>query len=351
MPYFVERALERLLIDSGKTIRDALERLNDSGYLLQLVVDRDGRLVGTIADGDIRRALIRGHTLSEPIPVCMHQNPVTALNEADASARIVTVQSKNAFVPIVDDERRPIGVLVSGSEMRAPEVALVLAGGFGRRLKERTHSVPKPLISVGGRPILEHVLKNLEWHGIKRVYISIHYLADQIRQFVDRRTSVASIELLEEVEPLGTGGSIGLLPSSVQGDILIVNADVISRIDLAAMYGRHVLGQHRISVGATTYRAEIPFGVIEHDDEGNILDIIEKPVQSYFVSAGIYIVRRDVGLMMPPAARFDMPDLIKAARQAGQTVGIFPIHEYWADLGTPSSLALADQQKHIWNKE
>jgi dTDP-glucose pyrophosphorylase len=351
MPYFVERKLERLLIDSGKTIRDALGRLNDSGHLLQLVVDRDGRLVGTIADGDIRRALVRGHTLTEPISECMNKNPVTAFNETDALACIVTVQSKNAFVPLVDDEGRPVGVLVSGGEMRAPEVALVLAGGFGRRLKERTHSIPKPLIPVGGRPILEHVLKNLEWHGIKRIYIAVHYLADKIRLFVDKRASVASIELLEEVEPLGTGGSIGLLPSSVQGDILVVNADVISRIDLAAMYGRHLLGKHRISVGATTYSAEIPFGVIEHDEEGNIHGIVEKPVQSFFVSAGIYIVRRDAGLAMPAAARFDMPDLIKAARQAGQTVGIFPIHEYWADLGTPSALALADQQIHIWNKE
>jgi dTDP-glucose pyrophosphorylase len=340
--------LRQLLISPEATIHEALRRINATSHLMQLVVDESGRLLATVTDGDIRRALVEGAGLETQLRNCMHNDPVSALSAEDAAAQLKEYSGHIHCVPVLDSEGRPTSIVSDTPHTAVIRQALILAGGFGTRLGERTQKTPKPLLEIAGKPILDHLILDLRSQGITELYIAAHYLSEQIETYVETLPKDISAEVLIEEEPLGTAGSLSLIKDRIDGPLLVANGDIVSRTDFVALTNHHAANGRHATIGATRYKMEIPFGVLEHDDDGTVLEIVEKPSRSHFVAAGIYILEPDVYQMVGTASRTDMPVLLSRAIAKNLKVGIFPIHEYWLDLGRPEDLQLAEDEKRHW---
>lgn len=323
-------------------IRDVMEQINIVPHQFQLVADGDGRLLGTVTDGDIRRAILRGTDLGQPVSACMHTEMVTGrlgqVEENKALLRSAPVK----FLPVLDDQRRVVEVLLAADEPERVGAALVMAGGFGVRLGERTRATPKPLLSVAEKPILERVLSALEAGGFRDVFVSTHYLPEQIADFLEQRDGVARVTTIHEAKPLGTAGAIGCLPEPLRGPLLVMNGDVITSTDFVAMRDFHFRHGGDATIAVAQYEAKIPYGVVRYDDDGQFLGIDEKPMTKHFVAAGIYFLSPEFCALVPRNKPMDMPDLLNLGRGIGLRVGLFPIHEYWIDVGRPDDLDAAD---------
>ncbi len=329
----------------GTTVREVLARIDASPELFQMIVDAAGRLLGTVTDGDIRRAMLHGVSLDETAEFCMQRQPtVGKVGQVEENhRRLANLGSSRPFLPLLDEDGRVREVLVRDSANSDIGQALVMAGGFGRRLGERTQSTPKPMLSVGDRPLLDHVLTALEDAGVNQVHVSVHYLADQIREYVKRRPNRANIDFIEEDKPLGTAGALSRLDGQIAGQILVVNGDVLTHVDFAAM--REFKLRHGLdaAVGVARYDIEVPFGVVRFDEDGLLESIEEKPRISNFIAAGVYYLGAEFAALVPPNQPMDMPELLTLGRRIGLKIGLFPIHEYWTDVGQPDDLEAADR--------
>jgi dTDP-glucose pyrophosphorylase len=321
-------------------LSQVLARIDASPYLFQIVVDESRRLLGTITDGDIRRAMLHGSSLDTPAKACMHRTPrFGRIGNDDTNQRLLdTLGSAVPFLPLVDADGT-VGEILYGRASRTIETALVMAGGLGSRLGERTRNTPKPLLPVGGRPILEHVLTNLESSGVRRIFVSVNYLAEQIKAFLDQRHGSASTIALREQERLGTAGALGLLPPETRlRPVLVVNGDLVTRVDIGALCDFHQRHGLDATVAVSPYHVEIPFGVVRYGADGLFAGIDEKPRLSHFVAAGIYYLTPPVTALVGMGQRTDMPEVLNRAREIGLRIGLFPIHEFWADVGRPDDL-------------
>jgi len=249
-----------------------------------------------------------------------------------------------AFLPVVDSANVVREILVETGEPRTTLTALVMAGGMGTRLGERTRTTPKPLLPIGEKPILGHVLERLEEAGIMDIYIAVHYLAEQIETFVASRNSRAKLHLIREAQPLGTAGALGKLDSTHDGPVLVMNSDVLTRINIHALLTFHHRHGYDGTIAVARYETRIPFGIVRHNEEGLFSEIEEKPQISHFVAAGIYCLSPEFTALVPPDKPMDMPELLNLGRGIGLRIGLFPIHEYWQDIGCPADLAVADEK-------
>ena len=325
------------------SVRDALARLNATEHVFQLIVDGDGRLIGTLTDGDVRRALLGGVALDAAVEKAMYKEFLAgaAGGEEQNWSRLVGDERLRTFLPVLEDDGTVAEVLVRGPDTGIGR-ALIMAGGFGRRLGERTRETPKPLLPVGGRPILDHVLAKLEAAGVQNVYVSVHYQADQIRDFVTARDGRARITLIEEHAPLGTAGALGDVPEDGTAPILVINGDVITRVDLMAFHDYHVRNGLVATIGVARHEVEVPFGVVKCGTDGLFSGIEEKPTISNFVAAGVYYLSPEIAALVPQGRPLDMPALLNQGQALGMKIGVFPIHEYWTDVGRPADLDAAD---------
>ena len=200
-----------------------------------------------------------------------------------------------------------------------------------------------PCLTIGDKPILCHILENLERVGIRKIYISVHYLADQVAEFVSNRDNEAEIVLLHEKEPLGTAGSISLLPDEMNNHFLVVNGDVLTRVDLELLETMHRRNENDATIAVAQHEVEIPYGIIQHDEDGLFLGIREKPSLNHFVAAGIYLLSPVFKSLVPKKTRMDMPELLNAGRAFELKIGLFPMHEYWIDIGHPKDFEVAQK--------
>lgn len=323
------------------SVREAMVRITGKVFLFQVVVDNAGKVVGTLTDGDIRRAILRGITPEDPVRSCMNSNPITGrVGEIEENGHKLEQIQLNAgeratFLPVADTTMQLVDILVYETSPAQHPSALIMAGGLGSRLGERTKNTPKPLLPVAGRPILDHIIESLENADVENIFISVRYLADQIEEFVDGRDSKATINILHETEPLGTAGSISLLPESVKGPFITLNGDLITKIDYGAFFAFHERHDFDAIVAVAQHRAEIPFGVVQRDESGVFSGIDEKPSHEYFIAAGINLLTPEFRPLVSSGERIDMPALLNKARNLGLKIGLFPIHEYWVDIGCP----------------
>ena len=326
------------------SVRDAMARLNASDHLFQLIADEDRVLQGTLTDGDVRRALLRGISLDAPVKDCMHTAFVAGRAGADAENEILAKSGKRLvnFVPLVDEKGRVVEVLIPQGQTAGVAHALVMAGGFGRRLGERTVKTPKPLLPIGGRPILDHLLCRLEDAGIANIHISLHHFADQIQSFIGGRANRAQISFVEEDNPLGTAGALSRLSPRPNAPILVMNGDVLTNADVGALHDFHVRHGFDATVGVARYEVDVPFGVVRYGDDGLFAGIDEKPRISSFIAAGIYYLSPEFVALVPDNRPMDMPELLNLGRSIGLKIGVFPIHEYWTDIGRPDDLDRAE---------
>lgn len=328
----------------GMPVREVLARIDGSPHLFQVVLDESGRLLGTVTDGDIRRAMLHGVSLDEPAERCMQLRPVIGLVGAllENQAKLCSLGSSRSFLPIVDADGHMREILIGAADEGVAS-AIVMAGGPGTRLGDLTRNTPKPLLPVGGRPILDHVLGALEAGGVRRIFVSVNYLAGQIEEFIVARESAAEIELVHEPERLGTAGALGLLGDRAPREpFLVVNGDVLTRADLNALQDFHVRHGHDGTVGVARYEVDIPFGVVRYGADGLFAGIEEKPRITNFIAGGVYLLSPEFVGLVSPGRPIDMPELLNLGHEIGLRIGLFPIHEYWTDVGRPMDLDAAD---------
>jgi dTDP-glucose pyrophosphorylase len=335
------------LAHAEDSIRAVVQRINASPYLFQVVVDKEGCLLGTITDGDVRRGLLQGLSLDGPASSLLNSSPKFGFLGRDAeNAQLLSlVRRREQFLPVLDSARRVREILVSGSD-EAMSTAVVMAGGLGSRLGERTRTMPKPLLEVGGRPILDRVLEALENAGVRRIVVSVHHLADKIEAFVTSRRNSAAIEFIREPSRLGTAGALGLLDAGSVGPtpLLVVNGDLVTRVDFRALHDFHVRHGNDGTLGVANYRVSVPFGVVRHNADGLFEGVDEKPQLNHFVAAGVYYLNPQILALIAKGMPIDMPDLLNEGRRAGLKIGLFPIHEEWADIGTPADFEAVDAE-------
>lgn len=323
-------------------IREVLARFNDLLQPCHVVLDQTGRLLGTVTDGDIRRALLKGVALDDSISQCMHTDGVTGRvgNHMENMSRLRYVE----FLPLVDESGVVAELLIRKRARCGIDTCLVMAGGLGTRLGEKTHSLPKPLLPVGGKPILEQIIARLEAAGVSEIFISVHYLADKIEAFIAARENRATVRVIYEDSRLGTAGAISNLPQPLDSPLLIVNGDVVTDVDFLALQEFHQRSGCAGTVAVARYDVKVPFGVVWQDGDGLFASIEEKPTLRHFVAAGIYYLSPEFCALVSPNRPTDMPNLLNLGRKAGLRIGLFPIHEYWLDVGRPDDLEVVERE-------
>ena len=312
-----------------------LVRFNKLPDPFMIVVDEASRPIGTLTDGDVRRGLLSGLSVEAPAEQFMNATPLI-VRQADIETFNLPRNRQITFVPIVDESGRLIEIWLPRRSHHIEVDAMVMAGGFGRRMGERTRSIPKPLLKVGGRPLIEHTLSWLEAAPVKHIYVSVHYLAEQVEAYIGQRALSAEYSFVREEHPLGTAGALGLVSKDLVRPIIVVNADVLTRLDISALIDFHTTHGNDCTLVVAPYKIDIPFGVIEQDDAGNFAGIAEKPSYSHFISSGIYLLTPEFARLIQAGAAIDMPQLLMLGRKAGMRIGLFPAHEYWRDVGRES---------------
>jgi len=339
------------VISQGATIRDAVAALETARCLLVAVVAGDRTLIGIVSDGDIRRALLSGNNLEAPVTQAMNRSPITASSQLGEQQLLhFLVSSGVAAAPVVDRDRRFVRIAQTTDfryESSTPSsdaryaAAVIMAGGEGRRLMPVTVDRPKPMIEVGGVPLLERQIRSIVRSGLRSIYISTNYLGHIIEShFGDGSALGAEIHYLREKSKLGTAGALSLLPSRPSGPLLVINGDILTRSRFGALLDYHNETGGFITVAAVSHRVEIPFGVLRVED-GRATALDEKPSESFLCNAGIYVLQPEALDFVPADTRVDMTEVIAAAIAQGRNVSVFPIHEYWTDIGSPVDLERA----------
>lgn len=333
----------RFVIGPTETMREVLELIDRNGEGVALVLDDEGRLLGIVTDGDIRRALLNRLDFEQTAGAFLEQKshlgwerPVTMA--ADSKAADIERMMKARLVrhmPLVDTDGRLTGLVVErrmAEEADLPMRAVVMAGGFGTRLRPLTESVPKPLLKVGGKPVIEHIVGQLRESGVKRVNITTHYQAAKIRDhFGDGSGFGVDVRYTHEDTPLGTAGALGMLGETDE-PLLVINGDVLTAVDFRAMLAFHKEHDSELTVGVRRYEVSVPFGVVEADG-ARVTTLTEKPSLEFFINAGIYLLEPTVLSHISSGQRIDMTDIIQTLMDQGSVVTSFPIHEYWVDIG------------------
>lgn len=339
---------QELLLRREDSIRRAIEVIDRGAKRIALVVDEAGRLQGTVTDGDIRRGILRHLSLDASVAEVMNPQPRVLSHRYHRDDALRLLGSAQVLqVPIVDDEGVLVGLETLTDLLKRPRLenpVFLMAGGFGTRLRPLTDHCPKPMLPVGGKPMLEHILQDLIDYGFYRFYISVHYLREQvIRHFQDGSRWGVTIQYIHEDQPLGTAGALGLLPKdAVQRPVIVVNGDILTRVNYEALLQDHDRHTPAATVCTRQYDFQVPYGVVEHDGQ-RITDITEKPVHRFFVSAGIYVLAPQVVHAIEPQVRLDMPDLLKREIAGGRIVRMFPVHEYWLDIGRMGDFEIAQR--------
>lgn len=343
----MNRPLERLkslCVARTGVLRDVLERLEAGGVEIVLVVD-EGRLLGVITDGDVRRALLSGASLDTPlqkyiVKECVTSSPHTARTEVLdlMNSRRITQ------VPIVDDDQRLLGMHLLHDMLGASprdNLAIVMCGGRGSRLAPLTNAVPKPMLKVAGRPILERIVLHLVGFGVRRIALAVNYLAEQIEgHFGTGERFGAHISYIREPKELGTAGALGLLPEVPSTPVIVMNGDLVTQFSVADMFAFHAAGKQRATMGVRRYFHTVPFGCVELDADV-VRSFEEKPTISRLVNTGIYILDPELIQRIPKETQFHMPQLLDESLRRGETVRAFEIVDDWIDVGQRDQLRQA----------
>lgn len=336
-----------LFVSTAATLGETI-RVIDAGRLgLALVSDADGRLVGTVTDGDIRRGLLRGFSLDVSIEQVMHREPIVAPIGTPRAELLRTMQAREiVHIPLVDGDARVLGLEVLPDLLGAVEmkenVVVVLAGGRGTRLAPLTVYTPKPLLPLGDRSILEVLIEQIAGCGFHRFLLAVNYHADQIEQRLGDGSALrVDISYLREDRPLGTAAPLRTARAHLTRPFIVVNGDLLTKLNFEHFLAFHAQAGNTVTMGVKEYTHQIPYGVVCMSS-GEVVAVEEKPLQSWFVNAGIYVLDPTALDFIPDDGPFDMPELIRDILARGRRAGAFPIHEYWRDIGAYSDYQLAN---------
>lgn len=332
------KAWEDTLILPDANLRRALEAIDGTGAGIALVVDHGRRLIGTLTDGDIRRALIRGAALEDPCQSACNTDPLTADESLDRSAVLGILRSQRLRqLPMLSADRVVVGLAIVADYLNIPErphAVVIMAGGRGERLAELTRTTPKPMLHIGPRPILDTIVANFSGQGFRNIFLAVNYKAEQIEAyFGDGSARGLNIRYLREQKRLGTCGALSLMPTDrPEGPIIVTNGDVLSKEDYGYVLDSHLATGADGTVLVRDYEMQVPFGVIDQSD-GAIRAIREKPMQRFTINGGVYVLSPAAVSLVPDATYFDMPQLLQAMLAKGQTLRTHAAESYWVDIG------------------
>ena len=328
---------ESTLVSPETPIREVIRVINENSMQIALVVDAQRLLVGTVTDGDIRRAILKGLAINDPVALAMNKKPVTA-NRSDNRERIIKKMIQRMFrhMPIVDDTGRVVGLEVLDELLRPAErsnAVVLMAGGLGQRMSPLTDDCPKPMLHVGNRPILETILEHFARYGFRKFFISVNYKAEMIEEyFGDGAKWGIEIEYIRDTERMGTAGALGLLPEKPSCATFVMNADLLTKVNFQQLLEFHIEQKAQLTMCVREFDFQVPYGVVKTEGH-HILGIDEKPVQKFFVNAGIYVLEPIVFDSIPKSAFLDMPTLVQGLIDSKRRTAAFPLREYWVDIG------------------
>lgn len=320
-----------------------MECIDRSGKGIALVLDEQRRLLATVTDGDLRRAILAGMDLNRKVGELVTRRshpagsrPITAQVGTPNDVLLHTMNETGLrHVPLVDEEDRVVSVVLLADlvkEYELPLRAVVMAGGFGTRLRPLTEDLPKPMLPLGSRPLLELIVEQLRDAGIRKVNVATHYKGDVISDhFKDGQDFGVDIRYVKEDQPLGTAGALSLLEESDE-PLLVINGDILTRVDFRSMLNFHREHEADLTIAVRLYEFRVPYGVVLTDGVA-VKGMSEKPIVRQFINAGIYLLSPPVRRLVPNGQPYDIPDLIQLLLTKGRSVVSFPIREYWLDIG------------------
>ncbi|TLS66736.1 CBS domain-containing protein [Mariprofundus erugo] len=342
--------LKNILVSPDLPVLEAIRVLDREALQILLVIDQQQRLLGTVTDGDIRRGILRGLDLSAPVSVCMNCSPLTLSENASRDQALVLMRGRSIHaVPVINNDGCVLGLETETSLFRQginDTLVVLMAGGLGMRLRPLTESIPKPLLEVNGKPMLQHIIERFVEQGFRRFSLSVNYKAEMIvEHFGSGERFGVEISYLEEDKPLGTGGALSLLPQEgLSEQIIVMNGDLLTTLNFRQLLDFHTANGGVATMAVRDYSFRVPYGVVNIDGE-SFIDVVEKPAHSYFVNAGIYVFNSDQIQNIPEDQFFDLPDLFSLLKAQKKKVTVFPLREEWRDVGSHEDYKLANQNK------
>ena len=325
------------LVSPDMPIRQVIAKIDASSLQIALVVDGNGVLVGTVTDGDIRRGLLRELSLDARVSELMNRKP-RSVGRGESRHSIMSLMREKGLhqIPVLDENCVVIALEVLDEVLkpvRLDNFVVLMAGGLGSRLRPLTENTPKPMLEIGKKPILEHILETLIASGLHRFFIAVNYRADVVRDyFKDGSQWGVDIRYLQEESRLGTAGALSLLPEKATAPILVMNADLLTKMDFLSLLRFHAEHRSAATMCVRQHEVRIPYGVVTLDSD-RITEIVEKPTQQCFINAGIYVIEPEVLERVPDGRYFDMPDLFRNLISSGLPTSAFPVREFWIDIG------------------
>ena len=333
------------IVHPDDSMKSTMEILDKGALQIALVMDDDCHLLGTVTDGDVRRAILNDLKLNTPTSNFMNSNPITGLIDEGRQTWQRIMQRHNLkHLPLLDSK----GCLMDLVRYELPiepdreNPIVLMAGGLGTRLRPLTNEIPKPLIQVGSKPVLETIIENFAQQGFNNIFLCINYKGDMIQEyFGDGSNWDVNIKYLTEPKRLGTAGALRLLPTKPNSPVIVMNGDLLTKVDFVRLLDFHQQQNFSATVAVREHHYKVPYGVLKIKDGYNVEEIVEKPTERYQISAGIYVLSPETLDLIPVNEFYDMPALFQNMIQQHHKVGSFPLREYWIDIGRLEDLEQA----------
>tara|TARA_B100001750_G_C15510520_1_gene603312 strand:+ start:330 stop:1379 length:1050 start_codon:yes stop_codon:yes gene_type:complete len=337
--------MKELVTISDISIRQAMKKLSKSGEKCLIVTDNESNLLGTLSDGDLRKAILKGAAVSDHVKNIYQQKPTVLVEGEYNLEKVKKLFTKNKFdlIPVVNNRGKLVDVLLwetvfqkgeKRQEKKLDVPVVIMAGGKGTRLEPFTKVLPKPLVPIHEKPLIEHIIERFTDVGVKDFILTVNYKASIMKAFFEELEPKFSVEFLEEQEPLGTAGSLKFLKGRLVQPFMVTNCDIIIKADYLDLYSFHNKNKYDITLVASMKNYTIPYGTCELNDEGHLKNINEKPEYDFLVNAGLYVLNPDVLEFIPKDRSYHITNLIEDVQKDGKRIGVYPIDDdAWIDVG------------------
>lgn len=338
---------KKIIVTENQTLFETMQIIDQTSLQFAVVVNDNYRLLGTVTDGDIRRGILRGEGLEVPISIIMNNNPISAKSGRKVSEYKRLMRSKQLKqLPIINEANQIIDILFI-DQLEAPvnkNQVILMLGGLGTRLRPLTNDIPKPMLKVGNKPIVETIVDGFKQYGYTNFIFSVNYKREVIQNYFQTGEAFGiTIEYVEEEKRMGTAGALSLLENRPNEPFFVMNGDLLTQVNFNQLMQFHKEQQAVATMCVREYEFQVPYGVIETDGT-DLLSIKEKPIHRSFVNAGIYVLSPEVFDYIPPDMFYDMPILFEQLIEHGKKTSVFPIHEYWLDIGQVDDFERANEE-------
>ena len=337
--------MKKYKVNCKSSIKDSLSLITKSGAKCLVVVDDDDKFVGTLSDGDIRNAILQGNNIDDSIDNVFNKNSryLKFKKYSIEEAKEMFLKFKFDLIPVIDESNKLVDILfwekilgnsykASGSNLTAPVV--IMAGGKGTRLQPFTKVLPKPLVPVNDRPVIEHIIQRFTDYGITDIYITVNYKSRILKAYFEEQQPSYSLTFIDEEEPLGTAGSLRLLKNQINSPFFVTNCDTIIDVDLSSLYSFHIKNNFDLTLVASAKEYIIPYGTCDIDSSGHLIQINEKPKYDFLINTGLYLLNSEIPDLIPKNVLYDFPSLISNLKSKGKKIGVFPVDDgAWLDIG------------------